>query len=177
MNDDLRQPELLNRARAGEPKALRILYEEYADELYQLAYMLTDSAADARDVVQEIFIGLPEALSTFEERAPLRYWLRTVAVRAALTRLRWRRSRKEVALSAIRAVVSKDDPSAVLARLSVDRLVAALPEGQRVVLVLKQLEGLTHAEIAELLGITPEASRGRLARAMKNLRRMARTED
>lgn len=176
MNDELRQPDLLDRARAGEPKALQTLYEEYADELYQLAYMLTDSAADARDVLQEIFVALPEALATYEERAPLRYWLRKITLRAALTRLRWRQSRKEVALSTIRALVSRDDPSAILARLSVDRFVSRLPPRQRVVLVLKQLEGLSHAEIGELLGISPEASRGRLARAMKNLRRMARGE-
>lgn len=157
-----------------EPDLLERLYEEHADALYGLAYVLTESAADARDVLQEVFIALPEALTTYEGRAPIGYWLRRVTTRVALTRLRWRRSRREVGLGALGPVVSRDDPAAVLDRLSVEHLLSELSESQRIVLVLKEFEGLRHEEIAELLGITNAASRARLARAMKRLRRLAR---
>jgi RNA polymerase sigma-70 factor (ECF subfamily) len=164
---------LVPRLRAGEEAAIAEAYHRFAAGLLTLAFRLTGRADDAEDVVQELFIGLPEALSTYEERGQLVPWLRRIVVRRALMRLRSRRARSEVAIEqaehqptfpAFRSASSADAADSLAAAL--DRL----PEEQRAVLVLKVIEGYSHQEIAELLGIRRNASEVRLHRALVRLR-------
>jgi RNA polymerase sigma factor (sigma-70 family) len=67
---------------------LRELYGRYAGDLYRIAYRLTGSRADAEDVVQDVFLGLPAALRGYEEHGKLDGWIRKVTARVALSRLR-----------------------------------------------------------------------------------------
>ena len=162
-----REDRLARRAGTGNREALRVLYEEYADQLFALAYRLTDCSADARDVLQDVFFELPQTVASFDGRGSLGSWLRSVTTRTALKLLRARERRAEIPIFSEEAA---SRPPGVLDSIALERAVAALPEGLRTVLILKEIEGYSHKEISGLLEIDPSASATRLSRARAALR-------
>ena len=161
-----REGRLVEQAAAGDAEALRALYEAHADMVFGIAYRLTESSPDARDVLQDVFVHLPAALRTFDQRSSLATWLRVVATRRALQWLRARKRRREVPMG--------DElpgrPPHALDTIALERALAALPDTLRAVIVLKEIEGYTHKEIGAFLEITPSASAVRLHRARASLR-------
>jgi RNA polymerase sigma-70 factor, ECF subfamily len=154
----------------GDADALAQLVAEFGDLVYGTIHRLT---ADAEDAAQEVFIRLPQVVSGFAgtvEQFP--GWLRRIAVRAALMRLRSGRRRNEVSAESIVALVSRPDD--VLARLTIESALARLSVEHRTVFLLKEVEGYDHAEIAELLGISVANSEVRLHRARRQLRELLR---
>ena len=85
--------EVLRRAAQGDSAALATLFASHAGDIHRTAYRVMLSADDADDVVQDVFIGLPEALRHYEERGSFVSWLKMIAVRTALMRLRAARRR------------------------------------------------------------------------------------
>jgi RNA polymerase sigma-70 factor (ECF subfamily) len=162
---------LVANARRGKPDALAQIYAQHKDVLYRVALGLMRSWADAEDIVQEVLVGLPEALRRYRGDGPLEGWLVRVTTRTALMELRRRRRRRRgesllVDWGWIRRRGVRDEVD----RISLDRALAALPETQRAAFLLKEVEGYSHDEIAEMLGITTGASRARFFRAARNLR-------
>ena len=148
------------------------LYRRHASALMAVAYRLLMSRADAEDVVHDVFVGLPEALRRYEERGNMEAWLKRIAARVALGRLR---ARREVLLDAPPERPARSvDPAS---RLDVERALATLSPSLRAVLVLKEVEGFTHAEIAAMLGISVGASEVRLHRALRQLRQLLSEEN
>jgi RNA polymerase sigma-70 factor, ECF subfamily len=162
--------ELVGRARAAEATAIDELYRRHADAVMRVAYHLLGGVEEAEDVVQDVFVGLPVALRQYDERGKLDGWLRTIAARLALTRLRTRRRRREVALDEGGDRPAPASGDAIATRLALRDAIAALPETLRVVFVLKEVEGYSHDEIARLLDIRPGTSQVRLFRAVRLLR-------
>src|SRR2546426_9325061 len=113
-------------ARRGDPPALAALYRAHSAAVFRLAYRLTGTREDAEDVVHDVFVGLPEALLRYEERGRLESWLKRVAARVALMRLRQRGRRREVALE---AVAGHRAPAAPRAGAPRPEGLAALPAG------------------------------------------------
>jgi RNA polymerase sigma-70 factor (ECF subfamily) len=163
------ESEAVARARGGEPAALAALYHRHGKRLFGLAWRLTGSRADAEDVVQDLFVGLPGALKRYEDRGRLDAWLRAVVVRLVLMRRRAERRRREVALAPDDARATSPDRG-ILKRADLDDALRALPDAMRTVFVLKALEGYTHAEIGALLGIRAGTSEVRYHRAVRRLR-------
>ncbi len=162
--------ELAERAMQGSTDALGALFERYAPGVHRLAYALLRSGPDADDVVQDVFLGLPRALRSYAGRGPLEAWIRRVAARTALMRMRAGRRRREDLLDAGAAPgVVRDAP---VDRIALERAIGSLPEPLRAVFVLKVVEGYPHEEIARLAGITPETSKVRLFRARRALRNL-----
>jgi RNA polymerase sigma-70 factor (ECF subfamily) len=153
----------------GDRDALGALYDRYAGSLMQFASRLLGTRTDAEDVVQDLFVGLPEALPSYRDTGRFEHWLRRVTLNLVLKRLRSARRRREdrlptVVPDALRAGSTAD-------RILVRRAVEALPDALRTVVILKVVEGYSHAEIGELLGISRGASEVRLSRALAVLRR------
>ena len=183
-----RDAALVSRTRSGDAGALAALFERYGPMTYRVALGLTRSEADAEDVLQDVFVGLPEALRGFEGRGSLVGWLKRVAVRAALMRRRGDRRRREVrlgdgggaadespaAVAPEPAAPAGDDPARVLDEMTINGAIARLPEALREVFVLREVEGYSHDEIAALLGIRRGTSEVRLFRARQALREMLR---
>lgn len=147
--------------------ALADLYRVHGRALFRLAYRLTGSKEDAEDVVHDVFVGLPEAMKGYEERGRLESWLKRITARVALMKLRGRRRRGEVRLEP--EIAASPAPAAADA-IALESAVAALPDKLRHVLVLKEVEGYSHREIGDMLGISALTSRVRLARALRRLR-------
>jgi len=159
---------LIRAARTGSPEALASLYREHGPALYRLAYRLTGTREDAEDVVQDVFVGLPEALTRYEERGKFSSWVKRVTARVALVRLRRRTGRREVSLD---IADEKQKPPVDANIIALETAVNSLPDSLRVVIMLKEVEGYSHGEVAELLGISVGASRVRAARALARLRK------
>jgi RNA polymerase sigma-70 factor (ECF subfamily) len=161
---------LLRRARAGEWGARDALFDRFGKVVFDTAYRLTQDSDDAQDVVQEVFLGLPRALGSYEGRGSLEGWLRRVTTRRALMLLRSRRHKREVPIERSPRVSGAQPPDQIEDRLAIEAAISSLNDRQRVVFVLKEIEGYSHSEIAKLLSISPLASRSRYHRALKRLR-------
>lgn len=162
--------DIARRVRDGSLTALEQLYRATRDDLFALAYRLMLDEAMAADVVHDVYVGLPEAFDRYEERGQLQAWLRRVTARVALQRLRSesRRAARDGQYAAARGGSTPSDEGGV----SVEDALARLPVGVRAVVVLRELHGLTHGEIARTLGITAAASRIRLWRGLERLRHL-----
>lgn len=166
---DRSDPGLVAALRAGDQAALAELYRRYAEHLYAAAYRVTGDEAHAQDAVHDVFVGLDRAVRSYDERGDLLPWLRKVTIRTALMgiRSRRRRIRREEAVEG----PTRADPDPVEERLVVRKILGRMPEKLRLVFMLKEMEGFSHGEIADQLGITEGASSVRLSRAWTFLRR------
>jgi RNA polymerase sigma-70 factor, ECF subfamily len=165
-------PELLEQARNGSTDALGELYRRHAQVVHAVAWRLLESRHDAEDVLQDVFVGLPRALRSYREQDRFEAWLKRLAVRMALARLRTRRRKREDSLE-VAADASVHAAHAVphpVDRIAAQRAIARLPEPLRSVFILREVEGYSHGEIAELLSITAGSSATRLSRAWTMLR-------
>lgn len=153
---------------SGDPAALGALYDRYASTLLAVAFRLLMSKPEAEDVVHDVFLGLPEALRRYEERGSLVSWLKRVTVRVALSRIRHEIARPTRELDDTLATLGGDPHVAMDIATAVGRLAPSL----RAILVLKEIEGYSHAEIAQITGISEGASKVRFHRAIRALRTM-----
>jgi RNA polymerase sigma factor (sigma-70 family) len=163
-------PALLRRVRAGEWDARSVVFDRFGKVVFDTAYRLTQDRDDAQDVVQEVFLGLPGALGSYEGRGSFEGWLRRVTTRRALMLLRSQRQKREVPIERSPSATGAKPPDRVEDRLALEDGISSLSEYQRIVFVLKEIEGYSHAEIAKLLSISSLASRSRYHRALKRLR-------
>ena len=157
----------LDAVRRGDEEALVRVFREYSPLVYGVALRITSSQADASDVLQEIFIGLPEALKHFDGRK-FASWLRVVTSRRALMMLRSERRRRKYAFAVGRSGTGNLE-DLTLSKIMIDRALARLQPTLRTVFVLREVEGLSHREIAEAIGITVNLSEVRLHRARRAL--------
>jgi RNA polymerase sigma-70 factor (ECF subfamily) len=164
---------LLAAVEAGDRSALGELFVTHGDQVFRSALRLTGNRADAEDVTQEVFVRLAGAVRGFTGgAASFPGWIRRVAVRQALMHLRTGRRRREVDVDAVAALLAPQDD--VAGRLTIGAALARLSVEHRTVFLLKEVEGYDHAEIAELLGISPGNSEVRLHRARRQLRELLR---
>ena len=130
----------------------------------------SDDPDDADDVVQESWLRASAALERFRWDSTLSTWLCGIGVHAALEVLR--RSRRWVDDEALDQVAAPDPPPGE--GIDMSTALAALPSRQRAVMVLHDVEGYTHDEIAVLLGIVPGTSKSQLTHARSAVRRALR---
>jgi len=173
---DAAEWELLAGLRRGEEPAFEGLYREHRGRLYGLAYRLSGRQAEAEEITQDVFLKVWEHRAGFESPDHLRRWLRRVAVNLWINRVRRHRPAEldsEAALASLPAAGSPQGDAAA-ARLDVERALAALPARQRAVVVLFDIYGLRHEEIAESLGMTGGASKVTLHHARRRLKEILR---
>ncbi len=174
MREERLETDLLSRLRRGDAEALRTIYEGHSDAVYRVALRITASSADAYDVTHDVFLGLPEAVSRYDPTRSFMAWLRGVAVRTALMRIRSEKRRREVSLAPLRALGVRPKAGTVVDRLTLENALVDLPPELRTVFVLREIEGLTYREISEVLEIRENTAAVRLHRARSRLRDLLR---
>jgi RNA polymerase sigma-70 factor (ECF subfamily) len=155
----------------GDEAAFRELYRRHTPRLYQFVLrMLGGTEAEAEDVVQEAWIRAADRLDAFRWESKFATWLTGIGVNLCRDRLRRLARRNEVqsadGLELSIAARRHED------RIDLERAIALLPAGYREVLILHDVEGFTHVEIGERLGIAEGTSKSQLffaRRAMRNL--------
>lgn len=163
---DQRAPIDLDRVREGDEDALRRVVEEYSHVVYRVALGITRSEPDAEEILQDVFIGLPEALRQFDG-GNFAGWLKVVTSRRALMLLRAERRRRNYTFGPVPRISVEDQ---ALSKIMLERALSRLDPTLRAVFVLKEVQGLTHAEIAEIMTISENLSQVRLYRARKAMR-------
>jgi RNA polymerase sigma-70 factor (ECF subfamily) len=157
------------RAREGDPDALRFLYLRFADSVYAYVCSIVRDEHDAEDVTQLVFAKLTTALARYEPRlVPFAAWILRVARNAAIDHLRVHRPVPYEVLPV------RDTPDELESRERFTELrvaLDALPPGQRDVIVLRFLVGLTPAEVAQCIGRSEDAVHGLAHRGRRQLRR------
>jgi RNA polymerase sigma-70 factor (ECF subfamily) len=145
------------------------LYRSHTPALLGLASRLcAGELSAAEEIVQEAWVRAARSLPSFRWESRLRTWLSGVVVNSWRDRAR-ARGREDASERELDAVPGRDVPASE--RLDLERAVAGLPHGFRAVLVLHDVEGFTHSEIASLLGIEAGTSKSQLARARQAVRR------
>jgi len=151
---------------SGDEEAFRGLYRAHAPALYRHALRHGSGPADAEEIVQETWLRAARGLGSFRWEASLRGWLMVVARNVALERRRKGARLVLVEEPEERAAERRPDVG-----VDLERAVAGLGERAREVLLLHDVEGLTHEEIAEVLEIEVGTSKSQLSRARATLRR------
>jgi RNA polymerase sigma-70 factor (ECF subfamily) len=158
--------DVLDLVREGNPRALEWVMREYSSLVYGVALRITGSEADARDVSQDVFLSLPQSLQTFDV-GNFAGWLKVVSCRRALMLLRSER-RQSRCVSCPAFVSSLEERT--LSRIAMERALGRLHPMSRAVFLLKEVEGFTHKEIADAMGISRNQSEVRLCRARRALK-------
>ena len=163
--------ELVERARAGDARSYEQLVRRYERLVGRVLYSYAGRDAAVEDLVQETFLRAYDRLSTFNPEYRFKTWLLAIANNLGIDTLRRRRDVVEFNPEVHGRVVRGPEAVATEAERakSVQEAVMTLPETYSVPLVLRYAEGLTYAEIAEVLGITVPALKSRLFRARNML--------
>ena len=171
--------ELVEACQAGETSAFDVLVARWEDRIRGAAYRFLGSEEEARDVAQEAFLKAYRALGGFKREARFSSWLYQIATNLCRDRLRRRRTRGTVSLEGLEEtgpVIMDPRPGADERLLQLDlgrvvrRAVEALPEEQRVVVILKEYQELTFLEIAQALDVPLSTVKTRLYRGLGQLR-------
>ena len=176
-------PEVVRACQRGEEGALDALVRATYADVYALAYRLVRDRDEAADVTQEVFVRVMRSVVGFRGESAFGTWLHRVTVNTSLTALRKRSRRAQPGREAfgmpgsdnVHAVVDPDagpeeraERAELLARA--EAAVAALPESSRTIVVLRDVEGLSTAEVAAHTGLSETAVKVRLFRARERLR-------
>jgi len=167
---------LLARLRAGDGRAFEALVTAYQHRVFGVALRMLGSRAEAEEIAQETFLRAHRALGEFRGEARLGTWLYAIASRLCLNRLGSgpRRHERSDDLALAQATAEGGDAAGALERGELEaalrEAVAALPEDRRIVVVLRDLEGLSYDEVAEVLGVPLNTVRTRLHRARLDLK-------
>lgn len=165
---------LVQAAALGDQAAFEALYRRHSRRIFAVLFRLSGGqAARAEDLVQETFIRAWQALPAFRFESAFSTWLHRLAVNTALMQIRSRAGAEdsETDDSALAYLPSHDTAGErTRERMDLERVVATLPERARAVLVLHDIEGWKHEEIAIELGMAVGSSKAQLHRARKLLR-------
>lgn len=167
---------LVERCQSGDAAAFDSLVAKYAPQVYNLAYRMVGDPDDAEDMAQAVFIRVFRAIKGFRGTSSFNTWLYRVATNVCLDELKRRKRRpvatewppeEDVPLDPPSAAAV--DPEAAALRRErqelVQRAIQSLPEAQRVVLVLADIQGLSYDEISQALGASLGTVKSRLNRA------------
>jgi RNA polymerase sigma-70 factor, ECF subfamily len=163
------EQECIRRAQQGDAAAARDLYRRYAPRVHAVVRRLAGDDAIAEDWAQEAWVRVFRALPTFRGDSRFSTWLHRVAVNSALHGRRWRERRVSLERP-IDDVAIAGSTDQVALRIALQRALDALPEGMRQIVVLHDVEGYTHDEIGEMLGIAAGTSKSQLFKARARLR-------
>ena len=165
----LTEKELIEGCRKNDRRAQKRLYDLYASKMLAVCIRYTGSQENARDVLQEGFLTVFDKIGTYRGQGSFEGWMRRIFANQSLMYIRRNDALKYA--DEIESVpesglgLDNDDPMGVLGAKELMELISSMPVGFRSVFNLYVLEGYSHQEIAEALGITEGSSRSQLSRA------------
>lgn len=175
--------------KAGSEEAFAVLIAQYHQPLYSLILRSLNDPTDAADITQEVFLKVFRSIRWFHGDSSLRTWMYRIALHEASNQRRWwsRHKRQEITIDSPLNDATEDEPclAAVLAdqgsspfdhavqselRCRVEAALREIPEAFRTVVVLREIEGFSYEEVAEILDINLGTVKSRLTRGRKALR-------
>jgi RNA polymerase sigma-70 factor (ECF subfamily) len=177
----LSDEQVVSRVLAGQTALFEVLMRRHNERLYRAARAIVRDESEAEDVMQQAYVNAYSHLRQFDARALFSTWLTRIAVNEALARVR-RRGRyttmdpeNDTTLDFPVPVASTPDPERLAFSRELGKLMESaidrLPDGAREVFMLRQVEGMDTAQVAEVLGVSEAVVKTRLSRARAALRR------
>jgi len=170
---------LVQRHRYGDETAFEEIYDRYGNMVFNLALRLSGEPEEAADLSQETFLKIHRHLNGFRGRSSLRTWVYRVAINCCRSRYRRRRAwRNRQLIDPEESLERLPDPRrgpeeqaiARSTRAQVEEALGRLPDIYREAVLLRDIEGLTYDEIAQVLGRRIGTVRSRIARGREHLR-------
>ncbi|MBN2288482.1 MAG: sigma-70 family RNA polymerase sigma factor [Candidatus Glassbacteria bacterium] len=175
--------ELVEQARTGSQAAFRSLFDRYHARIYRLAASLTGSSDDAHDLAQQTFIRAFSSLAGFKQQSSFYTWLYRIALNATTdyrrkqarkleTEAAWESPESLRGLEKTAAPAEQSPDEQVYRRelaAAIRKAIGTLSREHREILVLREINGLSYSEIAEITGLEPGTVMSRLHYARKNL--------
>ena len=173
---DAQETEAIGRVQAGDAAAFDLLVRRYMGSAYAVAYRVLGHRQDAEDVVQEAFLAALANIQSFDTSRPFRPWFHRIVVTRGLNFRKSRSRRSTEVLDDAWMASEAPGPAVDAERAGLQAAVAAalrqLPERQRMVVQLFELDGFSGAEIAAMLGLSAGTVRWYLHEARQALRGM-----
>ena len=168
---------------AGDPEAFRLLVERYQGKVFSIAYALIRRRADVEDIAQQVFTKVYFGIGNFDFRSALLTWIYRITVNECYDHLRKQRSNRMVCLSELseeetrqfsnrRASEVQPDRQAELAQMTALLLAKVSPE-ERLLLLLREVEGYSIHDLAQLFSWNENTVKVKLFRARKRLAKVA----
>ena len=175
---------LLKKAKAGDVAAFEELVENYQKKLFNLAYRIVGNPEDAADMVQEALIRIFRSIAKFKEQSSFSTWIYRITTNVCLDELRKRKNKKEFSLDQeihgedgdMKRQIKSDDilPDNAAEREELREIessaINSLPEEQRGVISLRDIQGLTYTEISQVLDCPEGTVKSRINRARNALK-------
>jgi RNA polymerase sigma-70 factor (ECF subfamily) len=169
--------QLLQQAQEGDAEAFGVLYARYLDPIYRYVYYRVDGAETAEDLTEEVFVRAWEALPGYEiTKYPFKSWLYRIAHNRVIDH---RRKRRPAAIDdeVLQRIPGASTPPEQMVvdgqnAEALQEAVQQLAEEEQQVVILRFVEGLSHREVAEIIGKSEEASRVIQYRAIQRLQRV-----
>lgn len=167
---------LIERCRRGDLGAFEELYRAHSARLFALINRMVGNAADAEDLLQEVFLSAHRKLDGFRGESALGTWLYRLATNHCLDYLRSRAAKTGQLTGGLDEEPTLSDMSSralaerTVAKMDLERAIAELPEGCRAAFLLHDVEGLEHREVADALGIAEGTSKSQVHKARLKLR-------
>ncbi|MCR9290358.1 MAG: RNA polymerase sigma factor [Bacteroidetes bacterium] len=148
--------------------AQKALYDKYKKAMYTLAYRVTGDFESANDVLQDAFLKVFKGLSSFRGESTLGAWIKTIVIRTAYSKIR----KNKMFFESIDNVNPESlvDWGDFLQAEYLEKAILSLPDGYRSVFVFIEVEGYSHKEVAEMMGISVGTSKSQLFYAKRKLR-------
>lgn len=168
------------RIRAGDQSAFRELVERHQSRIFRVLFGILNHRGDAEDVTQDVFAKVYFSIHQFDHRSSLLTWIYRIAVNEAYSHLRKSRARCRVgnlrgdAADLYSLIDARPTPDRATAQRDfVNKLLALIPEEDRLLLLCKEVEGCSIAEMAEMTGMNENTIKVRLFRARRKLAELA----
>ena len=170
------EPDLIARVLAGDRIAARELYDAHSPRVFRLAFRLTGDADLAREFTQDTFVRAFAQLARFRGDSALSTWLHRITVTVVANAMRKvkRFRERETDLEDVHPTGSDGAGVDPVLRDRLHRAIDDLPEIYRTTLIMHDIEGYTHTEIAEVLGVAEGTCKSRLSQARAQLRGVLR---
>ena len=171
---------LAQMAAGGSVAAFEMLYSRYHRRTYSLCLRMTQSATEAEDLTQEVFIQLYRKIGSFRGDSAFTTWLHRLTVNQVLMHFRKRGVQSEKTTDdgempeQIVNGTENQNRMPILDRIALDKAIAQLPNGYRTVFILHDVEGFEHEEIARMLKLSVGTSKSQLHKARLKLRGLLR---
>jgi RNA polymerase sigma-70 factor (ECF subfamily) len=164
----LSEEELIRGCLRGNAQCQRNLYDRFAGKMYAVCLRYARSSSDAADMLQEGFVKVFTKLDQFQFQGSFEGWIRRIMINTALRTYQRQRYEQETSgYEHLPDMPVEADAISSLSEAELLNLIGRLPDGYRVVFNMVAIEGFSHAETAEMLGIQESTSRSQLTKARR----------
>ena len=168
-----KEEELIKGCLRRDPSAQKLLYDSYSSKMYSLCYRYVRNPMEAEDILVTAFVKIFDKIQQFKSEGSFEGWIRRIVVNEALTFLR--RNRSMYLETDLEQADREPDYNALSDHLEAEdllKMIQELPTGYRIVFNLYAIDGYSHKEIADQLGISENTSKSQLSRARTFLQKL-----